>query len=354
MSDDPRPRHIHPVPDPGWLARHWEPLLEPGLPIIDPHHHLWNRGGGYLLDELLADLETGHRIEATVFMQCGHAYRTDGPPELRPVGETEFIAGLAAEAARRDCATDVCAGIVGHVDMLLGDAVAPVLEAHLAAGAGRFRGIRDVTARNEGFVASIVPPPPAGVMADPRFGEALRHFPRLGLSFDAWLYHPQLGELTTLAREHPRTCFVMNHAGGPLGLGPYAGRGETAFAEWVAGMRMLATCPNVRVKLGGLAMITTGAVFHTEASPPSSTTLAEAWRPYLELCIEAFGVGRCTFESNFPVDKAMCGYPVMWNGFKRVAHGATETEKAALFRDTAARVYRLVPDTRAVGLSMGK
>lgn len=132
-------------------------MLEPGLRIIDPHHHLWNIGGRYLLDELLADLESGHRIEATVFMQCGYAYRKDGPLSLRPVGETEIGAGLAAEATRRGCATNVCSGIVGHVDIQLGDAVTPVLEAHLAAGAGRFRGIRDVTARDEGFVASIVP-----------------------------------------------------------------------------------------------------------------------------------------------------------------------------------------------------
>ena len=347
MSDDLRPRYVHPMPNADWLAKHHEPVLEPGLRIIDPHHHLWDRGGGYLLDELLADLETGHRIEATVFMQCGYAYRKDGPPSLRPVGETAFVAGLAAEATRRGCATNVCAGIVGHVDMQLGDAVAPVLEAHFAAGAGRFRGIRDVTARDEGFVASIVPPPQAGIMADPRFGKALRHFPRLGLSFDAWLYHPQLGELTTLAREHPQVCFVMNHAGGPLGLGPYAGRNEKVFVEWAAGMRTLATCPNVQIKLGGLAMITTGATFHTKPSPPSSTTLAAAWRPYFELCIEAFGVERCMFESNFPVDKAMSSYVVIWNAFKLVTQGSTATEKAALFYETAARVYRLVPKTSA-------
>jgi len=184
-------------------------------------------------------------------------------------------------------------------------------------------------------------------MADPRFSEALHHFPRLGLSFDAWLYYPQLGDLTALARAHPRTCFVMNHAGGPLGLGPYAGRREQAFAEWAAGMRTLALCPNVQVKLGGLAMITTGATFHTESAPPSSTTLAAVWAPYLELCIEAFGVERCMFESNFPVDKAMCSYRVTWNAFKRVVQGATVEEKAALFHDTAARVYRLVPPPSA-------
>jgi predicted TIM-barrel fold metal-dependent hydrolase len=225
--------------------------------------------------------------------------------------------------------------------------VQAVLEAHLAAGGGRFRGVRQITARDAAAHAHYGQPPgtlldhPPGLLADPAFRAGFARLAPLGLTFDAWLLHPQLPELTALARAFPDTGIVLDHLGTPLGVGAYAGRREAVFAAWAAGLRELATCPNVCAKLGGLGMSLLGFGFEAAAAPPSSEDLAAAWRPYVETAIAAFGADRCMFESNFPVDKAAYGYAVFWNACKRLARGASATEKRALFRGTAARVYRL-------------
>lgn len=325
-----------------WLDRRREAILEPELPIVDPHHHLWDRPGWrYLLDELLADLSSGHRVVATVFLQCRAMYRAAGPEALRPVGETEFVNGVAAMSASGGYGpARVCAGIVGFADLRLGAAVREVLEAHLRAGGGRFRGIRHSAA----WDASVTHPanaPFPGLLGDARFREGFAQLAPLGLSFDAWLYHPQLPELTALARSFPDTPIVLNHVGGPLGTGAYAGRRDEVFARWSASIRELATCPNVRVKLGGLGMPRAGFGFHEQPEPPSSEHLAAAWRPYVETCIGAFGAERCMFESNFPVDKESYPYAAYWNACKRLTQGASATEKAALFGGVAARFNRL-------------
>jgi L-fuconolactonase len=332
----------HPLPNPAWLGKLSEDVLDPELPIVDPHHHLWNHNGNtYFLDQLLSDLTSGHNVVATVFLQCFWAYRETGPAAMQPVGETEFVASVVAEAERRKTHAKVCAGIVGHADFRLGVEVDAVLEAHIAAAAGRFRGIRQITARHPRFLASMHVPPPFGLMAEPAFRAGFALLAKYGLSYDAWLYHTQIGQLVELARAFPETPIVLNHVGGPLGVGPYRGKQEEVFAEWHAALLDLARCPNVFMKLGGLAMVVNGFDFHENVLPPSSGELANAWRPYMEACIEAFGASRCMFESNFPVDKGMCGYRVLWNGFKRIAAGASADEKAALFHDTAARFYRL-------------
>ena len=332
----------HPVPNPAWLGLVREDIIDPSLPIIDPHHHLWERDGQpYFLDELLADTSSGHNIVATVFLQCGWAYRAHGPESLRPVGETEFVRKIADEADRRSTPTKVCAGIVGFADLTLGDAVDEVLGAHIQAADGRFRGIRHLTAREETFWASIAPPPPARTMGTDAFRRGFARLRPHGLSFDAWLYHTQIPELTALARAFPDTPIVLNHIGGRLGIGGYESRRDEVFADWRANLRDLSSCPNVSIKLGGLGMLLAGFGFHERPRPPSSEELAAAWRPTLEACIEAFGPERSMFESNFPVDKAMFSYPVMWNAFKRVAASSFAAEKAALFHDTAAKFYRL-------------
>ncbi len=336
------PSFSHPSPNPAWLAQLTETIIDPERPIVDPHHHLWGRPDNrYFLDELLADIGSGHRIVATVYSQCAWAYREQGPEELRPVGETEFVVAVADEAARRGVTTRVCAGIVGHADLMLGDRVDAVLAAHVAAGGDRFRGIRHLTARDEGFTASIAPPPPARLMGSTEFRAGFARLSAFGLSYDAWLYHTQIRELTDLARSFPGTPIVLDHVGGPLGIGPYQGRRDAVFADWRRDMRHLAGCPNVCVKLGGLAMLVAGFAFYERPCPPSSAELAAAWRPYIEACIEDFGAARCMFESNFPVDKAMCSYPVLWNAFKRLATGVSPAEQSDLFHDTAARFYRL-------------
>ncbi|HET6182651.1 MAG TPA: amidohydrolase family protein [Acetobacteraceae bacterium] len=332
----------HPQPNLAWLNKLREEVLEPDLPIIDPHHHLWDRPGSrYYLDELLADTGSGHNVVATVFLQCFWAYRTSGPEALRPVGETEFVAAIAAEAERRQAKTRACAAIVGHADLRLGERVDEVLEAHVAAAGGRFRGIRHGVARHPALLASISEPPPLGLMADSSFRAGFAQLAKHGMSFDAWLYHTQLDELYDLARAFPGTPIVLNHVGGPLGVGPFQGKSAEVFATWQASMRRLAACPNVHVKLGGLAMAINGFDFHRQVLPPSSGELVNAWRPWMSACIELFGATRCMFESNFPVDKAMCSYPVLWNAFKRIAAGASADEKRALFHDTAARFYRI-------------
>jgi L-fuconolactonase len=333
--------------NPAWLATYAEAAIEPDLPIIDPHHHLWEREGGYLLDDILADTDSGHRIVATVYAQCGYAYRSDGPEAMRPVGETEFVAGVARAATQRGSKTKVCAGIVGHADMQLGDAVEPVLRAHIEAGASRFRGVRHITARHEEFNASLLGRPPGDLLQRPGFRRGLARLQALGLSFDAWLYHTQIDQLTDLARAMPQLPIAINHVGGQLGVGPYHGRRDAMFVEWRAAMQRLADCPNVHVKLGGMAMALGGWDFHLLPKPPSSEQLAAAWGPTMLTCIELFGAQRCMFESNFPVDKAMTGYVVLWNAFKRIAAGASADEKAALFAGTADRFYRLGIDRGA-------
>jgi L-fuconolactonase len=342
-SPPPAATHYLPVRQ-AWLDRHKEPIIEPELPIVDPHHHLWDRGGWrYLLDELLADTGSGHNVVATVYVQARSMYRETGPAEMRPVGETEFANGVAAmSASGRYGRTRACAAIVGHADLTLGGRVEPVLTAHLRAGGDRFRGIRHITAWDAD--SSLLNPaysPPPGLMADKSFREGFAVLGRLGLSFDAWLYHPQIDELAGLARAFPDVPIVLNHVGGPIGIGAYAGKHRDVFPGWAASIKALAACPNICVKLGGLGMRLGGFGFHLEAEPPSSATLKATWHPYIETCIEAFGPSRAMFESNFPVDKGSYSYPVFWNACKLMAKGASRAEKADLFAGTAARFYRI-------------
>ena len=332
---------------PAWLQTRLEEALEPDLAIVDPHHHLWDRAGGYLLDDLLADLATGHKVVATVFLQCGYAYRSTGPVSLRPVGETEFVASVARQAEQRGVKTRVCAGIVGYADLELGDEVDAVLQAHIDAAGGRFRGVRHILARHDAFNASLLGPAPAGLMQRVKFRRGLARLQALGLSYDAWLFHTQIDELVSLAQALPDLPIVLNHAGGPLAIGPYIGKRDEVFLVWHESIKRLAACPNVSIKLGGLGMAIGGFDFHKQAVPPSSEQLAAAWTPYMHACIEAFGARRCMFESNFPVDKATCSYGVLWNAYKRIAAGATEAEKASLFSDSASAFYRLGVDSCA-------
>ncbi|MDB5412207.1 MAG: amidohydrolase [Rubritepida sp.] len=329
-----------------WLDLLQEDILEPSLPIVDPHHHIWDHNGErYLLEELMRDTGTGHNIRSTVFVQCASKYDMDAIPERRSLGETRFITSIAvASEADKSTPTLACAGIIGMVDLTLGERVTPLLEEHVAISGGRFVGVRNRTAWNPSpEVRSNLESPPPGPLAHPAFHDGARQLGKLGLTLDVWAYHPQMAQVLDVARAAPGLTLVVNHCGGPLGTGPYAGRRAEVFTEWRASMVALAACPNVVVKIGGLTMEVTGFDFHHKKLPPSSQTLAEAWKPYVETCIELFGAERCMFESNFPVDKGMCSYPVLWNAFKRLAAGASEAEKTALFSGTAARVYRLPP-----------
>jgi predicted TIM-barrel fold metal-dependent hydrolase len=335
-------RHLPIRPD--WLGQRHEDIIEPDLPIIDPHHHLWDRPGNrYLLPDLLADVGSGHNIRATVFLECREMYRAEGPAELRSLGETEFVTGVAAmSASGKYGPTHCCAGIIGNVDLRIGARARDVLEKHVVASGGRFRGIRNnSTWHADSALGIFTGGAPAGLLLDRNWRAGFAALAPLGLSFDAWMFHPQLGELIDLARAFPATGIVLNHVGGALAIGPYAGKRDAAFAEWSGNIRALAACPNVHVKLGGLGMRLGGFDFAERALPPSSSDLADAWRPYIETCVAAFGPARAMFESNFPVDKGMCSYAVMWNAFKRLASGYSSDEKTAMFSGTALRVYRL-------------
>jgi predicted TIM-barrel fold metal-dependent hydrolase len=324
-----------------WLAQYDEDVIDPALPIIDPHHHLWDRDSRYLLDDLLDDTGSGHNIHSTVFIQCRSMYRADGPEEMKPLGETEFVNGVAAMSASGHYGEmRACAGIVGHANLALGGPVRAVLETHIAASS-RFRGIRYSTPWDKDVQLTPLRPQ-QGIMLDRTWREGFAELAPLNLAFDALLFHTQLAELTDLAREFPQTTIVLNHVGCPIGLGPYAGKRDEVFGAWRAAIMELARCENVVVKLGGLGMPVFGFDLDKREKPPSSDELAKAWMPYVDTCIGAFGPQRAMFESNFPVDKVSCTYKVMWNALKRLAAGASAGDKAALFSGTAARVYRLL------------
>lgn len=328
-----------------WLATSEpEGVIEPDLPIVDAHQHMWWRPPeAYQAAEMFAEIERGgHRIEATVFVQCNAMYRADGPEALRPVGETDYVNGIAAIAASGMFGdVRLCAGIVGFADLRLGDAVTEPLEAHIAAGGGRFRGIRHQAQYDPVLGAMARVPPPEGLMQDAAFRRGFGRLAPLGLSFDAWIYFTQLGDLAALADAFPDTAIFLNHIGAPLGIGPYAGRRDEIFTAWSAAISDLARRPNVGCKLGGMGMVLHGFGLAERDRPAASTELAELWRPWIDHCIAAFGVGRCMFESNFPVDKQACSYRTLWNAYKHIAAQHSAEEKTALFSDTARRLYRL-------------
>jgi predicted TIM-barrel fold metal-dependent hydrolase len=332
-----------------WLAkRPSEAALEPDLPIIDPHHHFWDspQRGRYLLPELLSDIGGGHNIVSTVFLECRAMYRKAGPRHMAALGEVEFVTGLAAMSASGGYGPcRVAEVIIGGGDLTLGAAnVRELMQAEIAAAGGRLRGMRHGVATDEHDAVSKYAsrPVPLHQVMDPKFREGFAQLAPLGLSFESWQYHPQLPDAIDLARSFPDTSIILNHVGGILGVGPYNGHRQEVFAGWKANISELAKCPNVTMKLGGLGMISVGFDFHEREVPPSSEDLAAAWRPYIEHCIEAFGVDRCMFESNFPPDKQSCGYTELWNTFKRITAGASAAEKKALYSGTAARVYRMI------------
>jgi len=323
-----------------------EATLEPDLAICDPHHHLWIREGWgrYLLEEFTADIAaSGHRVERTVFVDAHAFYSPNRPKGFEFVAETEVMTGIAAMSESGLFGpTQVCAGIVGRADLQMGAAVAEVLEAHIAAGAGRFRGIRAAGAWHASDqIRNAHTNAPPELYGRTDFREGFAKLAEYGLTFEAWQYHTQIPDVVALARAFPDTPIMLNHVGGPLGIGPYKGKHDEVFQAWSPAIRELATCPNVFVKLGGLGMPISGFGFHKRGHPPGSEELAAAWRPYIETCLAAFGMDRAVFESNFPVDRITCSYGVLWNTFKRIAAGCSAQEKAALFRDNAMTFYRL-------------
>jgi predicted TIM-barrel fold metal-dependent hydrolase len=330
--------------DRAWLSLTIEEPLEPDLEICDPHHHLWVEPTGkwprYDLVDLRVDTNRGHRVTETVFIDCASNYRRDGPEHLRPLGETEYVAERADESERTPGAR--IAAIVSFADLTRGEAVEDVLHAHIEAGHGRFRGIRHAAGWDaHPDVPNSHTAPPPGLYSQARFGAALRVLARMGLSFEAWQYHPQLTDVVQLAQNHPELSIVLNHLGGPLGIGPYAARRSEVLAAWRPPMQRLAHLPNVALKVGGIGMSRYGLGWEKLDKPPTSDDVVAAWGDELRWCIDQFGPDRCMFESNFPVDGESFSYVVLWNVFKKVSRGYSPAERDALFRQTARRLYRI-------------
>ena len=326
-----------------WLDLSTEKAIEPEIEIVDPHHHMWDvetRYGLYEVDDLRADTEAGHKVVETVFIDCGSNYLDDGPEHLRPVGETIYMAGRAAESERTEGAT--IAAIVSHADLCLGSGVAEVLEAHIEAAEGRFRGIRHAGARDEdGAVPVSRVQPPADLYRQSDFQEGARTLAAMGLSFEAWQYHPQLDMVVDLAHSVPELPIIVNHLGGPIGVGSYANAWEQVLQDLRADLTRLAEADNVVLKVGGIGMTRFGARWHEAETPPTSDQLLGVWADTMRFAIDTFGPDRCMFESNFPVDGETTGYVALWNAFKKVSVDYSADERADLFAGTARRVYRL-------------
>jgi L-fuconolactonase len=325
-----------------WLAQTQEDAVDPHRRIVDAHHHFWKRGGStYLAPELRADATGSHNVTDTVFVECMARYRREGADHLRPLGETEFVTAQAAEA-RRLGGPNV-GGIVAFADLSLGDAVEEVLIEHERIGQGLFRGVRHATGWDRSDdVPNTHTEPAESQLADPVFRAGLAKLAERGHTYDAWLYHPQLAELAAAARACPELTIVVNHLGAPLGIGPYAGRRDEVRAAWRSGLTELASCPNVVMKLGGVGLDTYYGMGWTEWDvPPSSDEIADYWRTDVQWCIETFGPDRCLFESNFPVDRQVCSYSVLWNSLQKMAADYSDDEQDALFSGTALRVYRI-------------
>src|SRR5690606_21736833 len=352
MNVEPtKPRHL-PIRE-DWLALREEAALEPALPIIDAHHHLWDKPAArYMRSEMEVDIRGGHNVVATIFVEGKWGYRQSGAPELASLGETELAAEAAAESeATGKRAPKIAAGIVGYVDLALGARCGDILDRHVEAAGGRFCGVRNTSAWHPDPQArGSVLTPPKDLLYDSGFRAGFAELVRRNLVFDAWMYHTQLNELVDLARCFPEASIVLNHVGGPIGIGPYAGRRAEVFSVWREGMREVAELENVKVKLGGLGMTMAGFDFQDRPLPPASDDLMRAWGPYFETCIELFGAKRCMFESNFPVDKGTASYNVIWNAFKKISRQYSESERMALFYENARRTYSLhLPKGEALG-----
>jgi len=330
-----------------WLNRINEDIIDPELPIIDPHHHLWTKkhpfAGSfpYLLEDLKKDTSSGHNILGTIFMECGQGYYPDGEERFKPVGETEYVAGVAKTSKNLKNYPSIL-GIIGYADMMLGAEVGEVLKTHIGVGDGLFRGIRHAAGWDESdMIDNSHSNPEKNIYFNTNFRRGIEELIDLNLTFDAWHYHHQILDLKELATNYPELTIIHDHFGGPLGIGPYEAKRDEIYKKWKDDISSLASCKNVYSKLGGLAMPINGWNWHKKNKPATSDEIVNANQSYYLHTIESFGFNRCMFESNFPVDKRSVSYHVLWNAFKKMTSRFDSGDRAKLFSETAKKVYKV-------------
>lgn len=343
-------------------------MFDAKISIVDAHHHLWFMPNAYLdalndhsstagrklapvfrsrqrylFDEFVADLLSAPDIVATVYVEGGTMYNPRLPPELQSVGEVEFANGIAAMAASGQFGpVRINAGIVGSADLRLGERVVDILEAHIHAGNGRYRGIRPHGVAFDEDEEILGPGAgTAHLLSDSKFRLGFSRLAGLNLSFEVWLLEPQIPDLILLARDFPDTQIILDHMGAPTAIGRYSGQREERFPTWRHNIQELSRYPNVNIKLSGIGLPFADFLSYRARPPLPITQIAAEWAPYIETCIEAFGVDRCMFGSNFPVDCSVSEYASLWNVYKYITRGASTSEREALFGGTAARVYKL-------------
>ena len=331
-----------------WLNQLIEDPILPNIPIIDPHHHLWDVGfGRYYIEELLEDINSsGHNILSTVYIMSSSntkIYSKDGLEEFKPLTEIEFA---TSEGKRADLIPNnrvkVNASIVGSVDLTYGNKLQPVLEKAVNISEGRLKGIRMLLASHtDPRISSGAVKSDLGLMLHPNFIDGAKCVQDANLSLDFWIYHTQLNEMEKIARALPDLTIILNHIGGPIHIGEYEGKQAATHREWRSAMMRLSRIPNINVKLGGLGMAVNGAKFHNSKFPPNSVQLSDIWKPWIYETIDMFGFDRCMFESNFPVDKGSCSYGALWNAFKIIAKDMSDDEINKLFSKNAAKIYKI-------------
>ena len=329
-----------------WLALTTEETLEPEIVICDPHHHFWVHRPEpadyqqYLLPDLAGDVNSGHNVHSTVFIEVRCEYRTDGPDEMKPVGEVEYVQTIAdASASGSHGPTKAAAAIIGHADLKLGEGVRPVLEAMQAASPNRFRGVRHSVGWDES--RELANREIKGALGTDGYRAGAKALAGMGLILENSLYFHQASELADFARALPELTIVLNHIGGLVRVGPYANRDEYVLPEWRKGIELMAKAPNIVLKLGGVGQTRFAYGWDERETPVGSEELAETLGPLMNHCIEQFGPERCMFESNYPVDKISYSYNVLFNAFKRLSKDYSATDRANLFHGTAARVYNI-------------
>jgi predicted TIM-barrel fold metal-dependent hydrolase len=338
MSERPKP-HVHPV-DEQWLALGKEAPIDPEIDIVDSHMHLWDFSNPpYYADSYICDAQSAG-ISSSVYVDCTMAYREDGPAALVPVGEVEFACEQGKSSVRD---VGVAAGIIGWADLTLGKDVGPVLDALEIAGNGHFRGVRTRATYDPdpaaGYGAMGVGP---GLMLRDDFRQGVEQLYARGHVLDLYAFHTQLHEVADLAQAFLDLPIILNHIGGPLGIGHYADIGDQVFADWKEGIAKVASCPNVSVKIGGFAISRIAIVpMQKRERPFSSLEIAAICKPWVDHCLVAFGAQRCMFGSNFPVDKVAMPMLTLVNAMKHLTEHLPVSDRKDFFASNARRIYKI-------------